>query len=491
MFELQIWREKPIRWVNWVGAFPCSDEVSVRRPETVQELAAIVREHKSVRAAATGHSFNFMHCPASTHKAAIVDMRAFRKVSVALGEDGHHAATAEAGVTAGQFQNELLTHGLTLRVPPGNSAFTIGGVLATGVHNLGWSHAHDLEEITLVLHNGTIQTLNVGHSDWLAAAVSLGKLGIILQGTFRVFPYRAINFSPVRLSMEITADNILKKLFEMEAHVKGEEDLGTKLVIFPKSELLVEENWHGTDRKANHTYEAIQPYVNNQIFRLGQRNLFSLGLSKAQEITFILLPQCFLDMQQLVLEQLFLMLHTSSILQPIRKLFGWQHSSEGRGDASIQRSSMKYSWFGWLDELFNFFLGLEHAEVIFPLEPATGARNCLDTILAFGQLSWFRMNLRTMRSENFYLSSVYHAGPSSVFARVDFVVPRMIRQHYESGLTERLRQECPGWRKHWGKALFVTSSDQRWGDAQKFLEVVSRWDPELKFQPEGLPSWLK
>jgi len=385
----------------------------------------------------------------------------------------------------------LLSHGLTLRVPPGNMAFTMGGVLATGVHNLGWSHAHDLEELTLVLHNGTINTLHAGHPDWLAAAVSLGKLGIILQGKFRVFPYRAITFSPVTLSMEITSDNVLQKLFEMKAHVKGEEDLGTKLVIFSKSKLLVEEIWHGTDRQANHTYEATQSYVNNQIFRLGQRSWLSLGLSKVQETTFLLMPISFFDMQQLILEQLFMMLHTSSILQPIRKLFGWQHSSEGRGESSIQRASMKYSWFGWLDEVFNFFLGLEHAEVIFPLEPANGAQKCLDAILAFGQISWFRMNLRTMLSENFYLSSVHHAGPSSMFARVDFVVPRMIRQHYELGLTERLRQDCPGWRKHWGKSLFATSSDQRWGDAEKFLEVVSRWDPELKFQPEGLPSWLK
>jgi len=443
-----------------------------------------------VRVAATGHSFNPFACPADS-SGAVVDIRGFRELEVIKLPDGRHAVSAQAGITMGQLQNLILAQGLTLRVPPGNSAYTLGGCLATGCHNLGQGHAEDLLSITFVLHDGSVREVLRGDSDFNAAAVSLGRLGVILSATLEVLPYRALHWSSEELPMP--AELPWETLKEMASKQTSKETIGNKLVFYFASKVFMVEHWTATGRVTTvGPSEPLDPYVNRQPFRLGQ-GTFSDFLARARKGVFSLVPLWVLQRVQAPAEHAFRSLHSSAEMAKVRQALGWQHSPESRGDGADRPKGNQWTWAGWLDEVVNLFMGLRHVEVIFPLHPREQAIKCFDVVFAHQHLAWWRLNIRTMPSDEFFVSSTHSpASNRTTFLRVDFVAPGGLLEidSGEASLTEQLHRHCPGWRKHWGKGLWKTSSDEKWGDAAAFLEVVRRWDPKSKFQPQDSPAWL-
>lgn len=482
-------------WVNWIGEFDCGPDVTIARPSTFEELKTIVRRHKSVRAAATGHSFNYFACPASK-VGAVVDTTGFRRVKVVKRSDveSGYAVEAEAGVKMGQLQNEILAKGLTLRVPPGNPAYTLGGCIATGCHNLGQSHAQDLLSVKLVTHNGTVAEIRRGDPDFGAAAVSLGRLGIIISATLEVLPYRSLQWTAEPMTLPSTPE-IIKVLEGMTARQVSRETVGNKLVFYLASQVMMMEHWIPTGRAGTlqESGTALAPYINRQPFRVGQGEWSHVHWF-CRRLAFTMTPKSILTMLQIPAEAIFRGLHSSPSLSWLRKALGWQHSPEARGEASERPTGIQYTWAGWLDEVMNLIMGLRHIEVIFPLEPQAQAAKCLDVVFAHRHLAWWRLNVRTMQSEGFPLSSTYAppGGKPLTFLRVDFVGPGDLidMPDGEASLTAQLRKDCPGWRKHWGKGLFATSAEERWGDAEAFLEVANRWDPSGKFRPRENPTWL-
>jgi len=394
----------------------------------------------------------------------------------------------------GELQNALMSRGLTLRVPPGNSAYTVGGCIATGCHNLGQSHAQDLLAVSFVLANGTLREVRRGQPDFAAAAVSLGRLGIILSATLEVLPYRSLQWSAEQLPMPSTPE-VISVLENMTKKQVSQETVGNKLVFYLATQVMMMEHWIPTGRAAEvqGTAEPLGPYDNPQVFRLGQGQ-FSQALTFTRRLAFGLTPIWLLNLLQVPAELAFRGLHSSPLLAGVRKVLGWQHSPEARGEASSRPSGNHYTWAGWLDEVMNLIMGLRHVEVIFPLEPKEQAANCLDAIFAHRHLAWWRLNVRTQRSEGFFLSST-HSPPGAkpvVFLRTDFVGPGPLLDlpSGEASLTARLHRDCPGWRKHWGKSLFATSAEERWGEPEAFLEAAKRWDPDGKFRPKDTPKWL-
>jgi len=481
------------RWVNWIGEFSCGPGVVIERPTTVEEVQAAVRRYPSVRAAATGHSFNTFHCPQG-EKGAVIDVRAFNTVQIVRRGDGY-AAVAGTGIKMGQLQNEILARGLTLRVPPGNPAYTLGGCIATGCHNLGQSHAQDLLALTIVMHNGTVREVDRSDPDFSAAAVSIGRMGIILSVTMEVLPYRSLQWRAEQLDMPNTT-GIIEILGEMKKRFTSRETVGNKLVFYLATGVMMMEHWIplGRESEVEESPEPLPPYINPQPFRVGQ-GVLSETFSKARDVVYSLIPIPLLNKMQVPAELAFRKLHSSPMLAKVRKAMGWQHTPEGRGEASNRPSGIQYTWAGWLDEVTNLIMGLRHIEVIFPLEPRDQAEKCLDIVFAHQHLTWWRLNIRTMLSENYLMSSTYNPPDMEpvTFLRVDFVAPGSLLAlpSGEESLTSKLHTGCPGWRKHWGKGLFTTSSEERWGDAPAFLEAVSRWDPEGKFRPLKTPTWLK
>jgi len=481
------------RWVNWIGEFDCGAGVSIERPTSLSQVQDAVRRHASIRAAATGHSFNPFACPAK-EKGAVIDVRAFDSVQVVRHGDGH-AVTAGAGIKMGQLQNEILARGLTLRVPPGNSAYTLGGCIATGCHNLGQSHAQDLLAVSFVMHNGTVREVKKGDADFDAAAVSLGRMGIILSVTLEVLPYRSLSWSAEQLPMANTTV-VIDTLAEMKKRFTSRETVGNKLVFYLATGVMMMEHWTPQGRAAElqESPEPLPPYINPQGFRLGQGGISST-FTQIRDFTFGLIPIHVLNALQVPAETAFMGLHSSPALAKVRKAMGWQHTPEGRGEGTSRPGGNQYTWAGWVDETMNLLMGLRHVEVVFALEPREQAAKCLDAVFAHRHLTWWRLNIRTQLSESFLMSSTYNPPGSEpvTFLRTDFVAPGALMDlpSGEASLTARLHRDCPGWRKHWGKSLFATSSEEKWGDEEAFREVTSRWDPKGKFEPRANPSWLK
>jgi len=267
---------------------------------------------------------------------------------------------------------------------------------------------------------------------------------------------------------------------------------------------MVQEHWANVAStpgsqtpEGNGTFQMPR-YDNAQVFRLGQGGPVSTWIGMSQGVFFSLMPSAFMLRFQAGAEGLFKALHTSESLSVLRSMLGWQHSPDGRGEVHQKPKGYLYTWAGWLDEVVNLMMGLQHVEVIFPLYPLDKAAKCVEKVLEFKHLAWWRLNIRAMGSEAFYLSSVHRpptATPpanssSTAFLRVDFVTPARLLQAAEPSLTAELHRVCPGWRKHWGKSLFTQDNhDAGWGDA-KFAEVARRFDPDGKFCPRDLPGWV-
>eukprot|EP00425_Heterocapsa_triquetra_P038931 CAMPEP_0195074302 /NCGR_PEP_ID=MMETSP0448-20130528/17443_1 /TAXON_ID=66468 /ORGANISM="Heterocapsa triquestra, Strain CCMP 448" /LENGTH=544 /DNA_ID=CAMNT_0040106537 /DNA_START=77 /DNA_END=1709 /DNA_ORIENTATION=+ len=480
-------------WVNWIGDGDCGPDVTIARPRGIDDLQGIVRKHKAVRAGATGHSFNPFTCPAdakgSPTPGVIVHMMHFRELQIKNLGDGRYGATIGAGMKMGSAQNVLLQRGLTLRVPPGNSAYTVGGCIATGCHNLGQSHAQDLLALNIMTSDGTVRHVKRGDADFMAAAVSIGRLGIILNVTLEVLPYRQLQWKADQVPLQKTPE-VIETLEGMTKMQTSQETLGNKLVFYMQSEVQMVEHWvpvpegrampvaDGVEQGLGHTHFKVESYQNKQPFRVGQGPL-TRAYASAREVFFRTMPPIILDQLQLLSETAFRGIHSSPILKRVRKTLGWQHSPESRGEGAeaTNPKGLQYSWAGWIDEFFNLAMGLRHVEVIFPVEPRARAIKCLDIVFAHKHLAWWRLNIRTQRSENFYISPTFTPEGSKpiYFARVDFVSPgaQMDLPNGEASLTEQLHKDCPGWRKHWGKGLFGSSAEEQWGDAEAFKEVAA------------------
>ncbi|CAK0813206.1 unnamed protein product [Prorocentrum cordatum] len=280
---------------------------------------------------------------------------------------------------------------------------------------------------------------------------------------------------------------ILKTLQNMTKRMTSQETVGNKLVFYLATKVMMMEHWIPTGRGADveEAGQPLKPYLNTQPFRVGQGPV-SKALDAARRFFFGSTPLEVLSALQVPAETGFRMLHSSPLLAGVRQALGWQHSPENRGEGTSRPTGNQFTWAGWIDEVMNLAMGLRHVEVIFPLEPMETAAKCLEAVFAHRHLAWWRLNVRTMAAEGFYLSSTHSFKPAEsikedFFLRVDFVGPGSLLDmpSGEASLTAQLRQVCPGWRKHWGKGLFATSAEERWGNPEAFLEAaeVSRAAP--------------
>lgn len=133
---------------------------------------------------------------------------------------------------------------------------------------------------------------------------------------------------------------------------------------------MVQEHWAHADTQPEPptkgtTYD-MPAYDNGQMFRLGQGGAVSGYIASSQSLMFSVMPSWFTIRFQGVAEHLFRLLHTSESLGFMRAILGWQHSPDGRGEVHKQPKGYLYTWAGWLDEIVNLFMGLQHVEVCRP-----------------------------------------------------------------------------------------------------------------------------
>jgi len=466
------------QYTNWVGEFPC--DAKLLRPRSVSELQAAIKEASSVRATGSGCSFNTMACPRA--KGLVVDMRPFQTMELL---DGGTLVRVQAGVYFGQLMDFLLESGLSVSWHPGNPTYTVAGCLATGCHNMGMTHVDDATNITFIKADGSLRSIILGDPDWPAAAVSMGRLGVILEATLRTSFYAphatTIRSIPLAKSPEII--DMLEKHRDIQAaNLSQRMRLEFRIEVGDLQEHLYE--WSEKVQRNNIPLaEGFSHFKNPSYFRLQPHaplaRVFRFGLDIFQRLfAFMATKLPFHTLSQKAL---------TSMPEKMKR----RHQGRA-GDQEVLWGN-RHTWANLVDETVNFLLGLRHTEVVFPLEPREDSLRCMEIFYKYKHFYWFRSYIRMMPGDPYYLSTVYvppEQGPKTKwFVRVDFVTPAKILGKDELSFTRDLHEHCPGWRKHWGKSLWATSAEEVWGDAAAFKQVVARWDPACKFRPADWPSW--
>ncbi|EFN59179.1 hypothetical protein CHLNCDRAFT_138071 [Chlorella variabilis] len=208
------------------GFFECADVVKVGRPSTVEELQAMVAMFPQVKASGVGHSWwREQFCAGNDSRAvnivtteqqavldfmaAPVDPQQWVGKQVPAGfpiqvNELDEEVTVAAGITQRALLDYLSDYkywkqrsGWTL---PAFSWFldqTIGGAVVTATHGSSMKYASlaaQLRRLKLVLANGTMLELSPKSNPhlFMAAGVSVGRLGIVTEVTLKIKPQQAV-----------------------------------------------------------------------------------------------------------------------------------------------------------------------------------------------------------------------------------------------------------------------------------------------------------
>jgi glycolate oxidase FAD binding subunit len=172
-------------------------------PGTVEEVSAVLAACSEADAAVVPWGGGAHMGLGSVPKRVDVVLALGRLNRVLDHEPGDMTSTVQAGMALSHFQSQLGRHGQFLGLdPPGGSRATIGGILAanaSGPRRLRYGAARDLLIGLRVAHaDGTVTrggakvVKNVTGYDMNKLYVgSLGTLGVIVEATFRLYPFPA------------------------------------------------------------------------------------------------------------------------------------------------------------------------------------------------------------------------------------------------------------------------------------------------------------
>ena len=178
-------------WRNWAGDEGCAPAAH-ERPGSVAEIAAALERaaaaDQRVRIAGSGHSFTDVAC---TDGRLLTLERMDRVLDV---DRTSGLVRVEGGITIHALNAALATHGLALENLGDIDAQTIAGAISTATHGTGIGLRNlsaQVEAVELVLADGstlTCSTQDADRTDYLAARVSVGSLGVIAAVTLRCVP---------------------------------------------------------------------------------------------------------------------------------------------------------------------------------------------------------------------------------------------------------------------------------------------------------------
>ncbi|GAA1815778.1 D-arabinono-1,4-lactone oxidase [Agromyces neolithicus] len=171
-------------WTNWFGNQQCAPAAIVRpksESEVVHHLDNARRSGRSVRVAASGHSFG----PICTTNGTLLELAEFSGISRV--EPAARTATVLPGTRIADLGDPLWHAGLSLRNQGDIDAQQIAGAIATATHGSGLrlqNMSASLLGVRLATANGDILVIDEKTPDLLAAAqVSVGMLGVFTELT--------------------------------------------------------------------------------------------------------------------------------------------------------------------------------------------------------------------------------------------------------------------------------------------------------------------
>jgi L-gulono-1,4-lactone dehydrogenase len=202
-------------WHNWAGDQQCVP-AAVERPATVEQVQQAVTSAaaagRTVRVAASGHSFTDIACTDGT----MLRLESMDRLLDVDRESG--LVKVEAGIQLHNLSEELHRHGLAMENMGDIDVQTLAGALSTGTHGTGirlGNLSAQVEAMELVLADGSrLECSRDSDADTLRAArVGLGALGVIVNVTLRAVPAFTLN----RLDHPLPLDETLAGVDELVA----------------------------------------------------------------------------------------------------------------------------------------------------------------------------------------------------------------------------------------------------------------------------------
>ncbi len=154
-------------------------------PRSIEELQAVVREAKKLRAVGAAHSWS----PAIVTDDTLVSLDRMRRV-IAL-DRAAMTVTVQGGMRLRELNRHLDQHGLALANLGSIDSQSVAGVIATGTHGTGRNFgclSTQVARLELIDGAGRAVTVSRGDPDHAGAVVGLGALGIVHAVTFDVVP---------------------------------------------------------------------------------------------------------------------------------------------------------------------------------------------------------------------------------------------------------------------------------------------------------------
>jgi alditol oxidase len=169
---------------NWAGNYMYR-AAQFHRPETIEQMQALVVHSNKLKALGTRHSFNDI----ADSPGDLISLEHFDQV-IALDRE-HHTVTVEAGVRYGQLARWLHGEGYALHNLASLPHISVAGACATATHGSGdrlGNLATAVSAMEMVSTNGELVILSreKDGEQFQGAVVGLGGLGIITKLTLDV-----------------------------------------------------------------------------------------------------------------------------------------------------------------------------------------------------------------------------------------------------------------------------------------------------------------
>ncbi len=224
-------------FINWAKNVQCTP-VSFAEPETEAEIIELVKNHKKIRVAGTGHSWSAV-CETEE---LLMNLEKYNKV-ISLDKEAK-TITVQAGIKLEMLNAILDKEGLALKVLGSIAKQTIAGAISTGTHGTGIKFqclASQVLSFSLIKANGEKVFFEKGNEDFNAAVISIGCLGIISEMTLQVVD----GFNLHDITYVRNFSDVIANIDEYLAHDHF------KLWWFPPTQKVVVYTYKRTNEKCN------------------------------------------------------------------------------------------------------------------------------------------------------------------------------------------------------------------------------------------------
>lgn len=169
---------------NWAGNYNYRAP-TLHHPTSVEQVQELVAAADQTKALGSRHSFNDV-ADSSGEQVSLEAMPQELTIDRVA-----HTVTVSAGARYGAFVEDLHGEGYAVHNLASLPHISVAGAVATGTHGSGDLNGNlstAVAAIELVTADGSLMTMRRGHTDFDAAIVSLGALGVVTRVTLDIEP---------------------------------------------------------------------------------------------------------------------------------------------------------------------------------------------------------------------------------------------------------------------------------------------------------------